>query len=100
VEIKLLIEKKEKTFVPRFISARQFRKGMEISKKVKVGIYEPEELDTVVDYVVELYDHQFTRDEFYDGLPSHQLHPTIMHCIDGIFASANKAMGASEDPNV
>ena len=52
MEIKLLINDKEKTFVSNFISARMLRRTLEISKKVNFNDMSPEELDTMVDFIV------------------------------------------------
>ena len=43
-----------------------------------------EELDKLIDYIVELFSNQFTRDDVYDGLASKDLLPTITKCINEV----------------
>ena len=81
MEIKLLIDDKEKTFVSDFISARMLRRTLEISKQVNFNDMSPEELDTMVDFIVEIFKGKFTRDDVYDGIAS-RLIPTITKCIN------------------
>lgn len=99
MELTLIIDGKEKTFVAPFISGRMFRRTLEVQKKFKGDIDETT-LDSAVDYVVELYGKQFDRDTFYDGIESHKLLPTITGCIHEVVNSTNKAIGEGEQsPN-
>lgn len=96
MDIKLLIDNKEKTFVSDFISARMLRKTLEISKKVNFNDMSPEELDTMVDFVVEIFKGKFTRDDVYDGISSKELIPTITRCINEIVGEVAVTTGADE----
>lgn len=84
MDITLRINNKDKTYVSGFISARMVRRTIEVSRKVNFESLSPEELDTLVDYVVELFGNQFTRDSLYDGLESKELIPTITRCINEV----------------
>ena len=96
LEIKLLFDGKEKTFVSDFISARMLRRTLEISKKVNFNDMAPEELDTMVDFIVEIFKNKFTRDDVYDGIASKELIPTITKCINEIVGEVALATGADE----
>ncbi|MEJ8546631.1 phage tail assembly chaperone G [Brevibacillus borstelensis] len=99
MELTLIVDGKEKTFVAPFISGRMFRRTLEFQKKFKGDIDETT-LDTAVDYVVELYGKQFDRDTFYDGIESKKLLSTITGCIDEVVDSVNGAIGdGGEAPN-
>lgn len=100
MEIKLLIDDKEKTFVSNFISARMLRRTLEISKKVNFNDMSPEELDTMVDFIVEIFKGQFTRDDVYDGIASKELIPTITKCINEIVGEVAVATGVDEKNEV
>ncbi|MCM3761034.1 hypothetical protein M3212_09580 [Alkalihalobacillus oceani] len=99
MEIALKIDKKNKTYTAGFISARMVRRTIEVSKKVNFESISPEELDQLVDYIVELFSNQFTRDELYDGLSSKSLIPTITSCINevvGQMAESTAGEGKNE----
>lgn len=93
MQITLNIEGKDNTFAVPFVSARMFRKTLEINKKFNVNDLGPEDLDGMVDYVVDLFKGQFSRDQLYDGLPADQLIPTVMECIKTVTGNNG------EDPN-
>jgi len=84
MELILKKDKKEKTYTTGFISARMVRRTIEVSQGVDFDNISPEELDKLIDYIVELFDNQFTRDDVYDGLQSKDLIPTITKCINEV----------------
>lgn len=96
MDIKLLIDGKEKTFVSDFISARMLRRTLEISKKINFNDMTAEELDTMVDFIVELFKDKFTRDDAYDGLSSNELIPTITRCITEVVGQVGEVTGVDE----
>lgn len=99
MELVLIVDGKEKTFVAPFISGRMFRKTLEMQKKLKEGVDEAG-LDAMVDYVVELYGKEFDRDTFYDGIEAKKLLSTIMGCLDEVLNSVNDAVGdGGQAPN-
>ena len=44
-----------------------------------------------MDYIVELFGNQFSRDELYDGLASKDLIPTITKCINEVVGEVSSA---------
>ena len=84
MELILKKDKKEKTYTTGFISARMVRRTIEVSQGVDFDNISPEELDKLIDYIVELFGNQFTRDDVYDGLQSKDLIPTITKCINEV----------------
>jgi hypothetical protein len=84
MEIKLFIEDKEKTFVVPFVKGRMFRRVIEIYKKYNLDDLDPETLDVLVDFIVECFNSQFSRDEFYDGIAADNLIDTILGFINKI----------------
>ncbi len=96
MEIKLRVDDKEKTYVVDFISARMLRRTLEISKKVNFNDMTAEELDTMVDFIVELFKNKFTRDDVYDGLSSSELIPTITRCITEVVGEVAEVTGVDE----
>lgn len=96
MDIKLLIEGKEKTFVANFISARMLRRTLEISKEVNFNDMKAEELDKVIDFIVDLFQKQFTRDDVYDGISSKELIPNILKCLNGVVGEVTDATGVDE----
>lgn len=96
MEIKLMVDDKEKIYVANFISARMLRRTLEISDSVNFNDMKAEELDTMVDFIVELFKDKFTRDEVYDGLASNELIPTITRCINEVVGEVAIVTGVDE----
>lgn len=93
MKITLRIEGADKTFTQDFVSGRMFRKTLEKQKLLQNGVDETT-LDSMVDYVVELYGGQFTRDQFYDGIRAQQMMASITDAIDEVVNGASEAIGA------
>lgn len=91
MDITLKLDNKDKTFTTSFISARMLRRTIEVSQGVNFDNISPEELDKLIDYVVELFANQFTRDNVYDGLSSKDLIPTITRCINEVVGAVGEA---------
>lgn len=91
MDITLKIKGKDKTFTAGFISARMVRRTIEVSQGVNFESISPDELDKLVDYIVELFGSQFTRDDVYDGLSSKELIPTITKCINEVVGQMGEA---------
>ncbi len=98
MEIVLKINGKNKTYTAGFISARMVRRTIEVSKEVNFDNILPEELDKLMDYIVELFGNQFSRDELYDGLASKDLIPTITKCINEVVGEVS-SVTAGEGKN-
>jgi len=84
MEIKLDIKGKEKLFVTGMIKARLVRKSIELTQNINYENLSPEELDKLVDFVCEVYNDKFTRDEFWDGINADKLLPTFSETIKGL----------------
>jgi len=82
--IKLIIDGKERTFKPGFISGRRLRETMEMNEELEGKKTNGTTLDSMVDYLVNLFGKQFTRDEFYDGIASDKITDTFVECVQGV----------------
>jgi hypothetical protein len=70
IELILEIKGKNKTFVCTKIKGIMLRKTARVAKVFEdmgKGLTE-EKLDELVDYMVELFENKFTREEYYDGI--------------------------------
>jgi hypothetical protein len=99
MDIKLYIQDEEETFTVPFIKGRMFRRVLEINKKHDLKDIDPETLDILVDFVVECFNEQFSRDEFYDGIAAGKLIDTTLGIIEKVSGVAGKGTGKS-DPNL
>lgn len=82
--IKLLINGEEKTFKVNFISGKKLRDTMAMSEEMEGKLQTATVLDEMVDYLVALFDKQFTRDEFYNGIESDKMMDTFTECVRGV----------------
>ena len=94
MKIILKIGGKDRTFVADFISARMLRKTIDISKNINFDALSADELDIMVDYLVQLFGKQFTIDDVYDGLPSKELIPKLIECINEVVGDMGKVTTA------
>nr|WP_303874047.1 hypothetical protein [Tepidanaerobacter acetatoxydans] len=67
------------------------RRTIAVSQEINFDNILPEELDKLMDYIVELFGNQFSRDELYDGLASKDLIPTITKCINEVVGEVSSA---------
>lgn len=74
----------EKIFVAPAAKARMVRRAVEITENVNFNDLTTEALDSLVEFVVDLYGKRFTIDDVYDGLDSIELIPTLLNCITSV----------------
>lgn len=96
MQIALFIDDKEKVFTVPFVKGRMFRRVIELNKKHNLNDIDVETLDTLVAFVVECFNGQFTIDEFYDGIPAEELIETVLGIIEKI---SGVAKGGNASPN-
>lgn len=77
MKLELIIDGEKKIFTTNFVSGRHFRKVMEYDSKIDYSNIGIDETDELVGFVCNVFDNQFTVDEFYDGIPSHEVISTI-----------------------
>ena len=81
MEIKLIINDKEKTFVAGRPMGRIVRSAIDIMGKINMNNISGEELDMIIDFTVDAYGKQFTRDQVYDGLYADELLSEMLKTI-------------------
>lgn len=74
----------EKIYSTGSIKAKMVRKSVEIAEKTNFNELKVKDLDTLVDFIVELFGGKFTRDDVYDELDADKLIPTLLDCISGV----------------
>lgn len=84
MKIKLMIGEEEKTFTAGRPKGRMVRKAIALGGKLDPKRITEDTLDELMDFVVEVYDGQFTRDDAYDGLYSDELLPTVTDTVKAI----------------
>jgi len=94
MNITLLKDREKKTYSQFFISARYMRKTLELRKDINFSNLTSENIDTVINFVVEVFDKQFTFDDVIDGLSYDELVPTV---FDDIFM--NILQGRKQEVN-
>lgn len=80
MQIKLMIDGKEKTFTAPFVNTRRLKET--IALKVDLtnkDISEGDKLDKATVYLVDVYGKQFTADELLDGFPANDFYDKAVH---------------------
>lgn len=82
MNITLLKNGKTKTYTQLFVSARYMRKALELRKDMNLNNLSVEDIDTSINFVVDLFGKQFTADDIYDGVSYDKLISTV---FDDVF---------------
>ncbi|MGN8647884.1 phage tail assembly chaperone G [Gracilibacillus sp. HCP3S3_G5_1] len=77
MQLTLYINEKEKIYDIGFVSGLHFRKVNEFDETIDYSDISIEEMDKLVGFVCDVYGNQFDINEFYEGIPSHQVISTI-----------------------
>lgn len=93
MEIKL----NDKTYVAGTVKARMFRKAIEINEQIDFNQLKAKDLDTLIDFLVGVYEKQFTRDELYDGLDADKLISTLSESIGGIVSGVTEKLESKNE---
>ncbi|AJK89349.1 MAG: hypothetical protein M3043_00180 [Lysinibacillus fusiformis] len=86
MQIILRIDKKEKTFTNDFVKARVFRNALKMNEKMRKEGNEitVETFDEMINFVVNVFDNQFTVDDVWDGLEAGLLQSEIMRVFNSV----------------
>lgn len=96
MQLTLTMNQVPRTFQNGVVSARMLRRTIEITQTMDFDAMSVEDLDTMVGYLVELFQHQFTIDDVYDGLASKDLIPTLVACINEVVGDLSDATKGNE----
>ncbi|MDA2361169.1 hypothetical protein PDN12_06955 [Bacillus cereus] len=104
MKLTLRINRENKTFnLPEFIPARLIRQAPELADiPNNPG---PEDMDKMVKFVVNVYDEQFTLDQYWDGVDARKFLSTTSDVINAIVnetvdaAGGTPGTGDAENPN-
>lgn len=88
----------EKTYRQNFVSGMAFRKTVAMKKTLSEGSQD-DHLDLMVDYIVDLFGKQFTRDEYYNGIDAENVINAVSDCLNKVVKKATQAVGSKPDPN-
>ncbi|MBS4198618.1 hypothetical protein KHA93_03010 [Bacillus sp. FJAT-49732] len=101
ITITLKIEGKEKRFVsPSFIPGSLFRRAADITEMIEGGTLDHEGLDAPLAFVSDVFENQFTIDEFEDGIDSRVLIKTVYavcNFVIGNIEEASTLLGIAEE---
>jgi len=83
LSIKLRIGETEKTFMATEIKGRMLRKAIEF-QSLKESAFTVDTLDSMVNFVVEVFENKFTLDDVYDGIKIEDIMPEMMRCVQEV----------------
>ncbi len=81
MKLELRINGENKLFTTDFISGRMYRKLLEYDEVMNYNNLSVDDMDKLVSLTCEVYNNQFTLDDFYDGISVDNLIPTIRRII-------------------
>ncbi len=83
LSIELIINGEKKVFTTSFVSAKKLRRTLVISEKIGKTLT-PKDLDEMVEYEVDLYEKQFTADQFYEGIGANAILKKILEDVNSV----------------
>lgn len=94
IEIKLEIEGKEKIFSCTKVKGILLRKTAEVMKVFEKmsNEFNPDILDELVNYVVIVFNNQFSKEQFYDGIDLEEMVLTIQNVANDIMEKATSKL--------
>ncbi|WKT75577.1 phage tail assembly chaperone G [Lysinibacillus fusiformis] len=86
MQIKLRIDGQEKTFTNDFVKARVFRNALKMNEKMRIEGNEisVDTFDEMINFIVNVFDNQFTVDDIWDGIEAGMLQSEIMRVFDSV----------------
>ena len=90
MKITLNIDNKKREFTTPFISGRKLRNTFAMSKKIESLKQDETMLDEMVSYIVDIFNNQFTIDQFYDGIEANKIISTFTELVEEITGTLNK----------
>jgi len=86
MQIKLRIDGQEKTFTNDFVKARVFRNALKMNEKMRIEGNEisVETFDEMINFIVNVFDNQFTVDDIWDGIEAGMIQGEIMRVFNSV----------------
>ncbi|MEK4228969.1 phage tail assembly chaperone G [Solibacillus sp. FSL H8-0538] len=86
MKIVVRIKGEDKTFINDFVAARIFRNALALNEKMKdqgtnISV---DTFDEMVEFVIAVFNHQFTVDDFYDGVEAYKFQDEIMRVFNSV----------------
>lgn len=86
MKIVLRINGEDKTFINDFVKARVFRNALKMNEKMREegNDISVSTFDEMIEFVVTVFDNQFTVDDVWDGLEAGNLQGEIMRVFNNV----------------
>jgi len=86
MQITLRIDGQEKTFTNDFVKARVFRNALKMNEKMRIegNDVSVETFDEMIEFIVNVFDKQFTVDDIWDGVEAGMLQGEIMRVFNSV----------------
>lgn len=89
MNINLKINNEDKGFTAPFIPARMLKRTIVIGETISKNSSDPNNFDTMAQYIVDIYGKQFTVDNVLDGLSSVDLISEFTNCMIAVTGELN-----------
>lgn len=86
------IELNNKIYIMPTVKAKMLRKTLTLNEKMDFNNLKVNDLDELVNFVVELFDNQFSIDDIYDNVDSTELIPLLTKAIESVVGNTNKTL--------
>lgn len=97
MEIKLLLGNEEKTYTAARPKGRAVRDAIKLARRMDPKNITEEVFDELVDFTVDVYGKQFTRDDVYDGLYADEMLQELTKTVSAIAGGTSKKLEVKND---
>lgn len=86
MQITLRIDEQDRTFTNDFVKARIFRNALKINEKMRNegADINVSTFDELIEFVVSVFNNQFTVDDVWDGIEANKLTDELMRIFNGV----------------
>lgn len=97
MQLKLMVDDKEKIYVAHQVKGRMLRRAFELNKKLN-EMEELDQLDALVAFVCEVFNDQFTPDMVWDGLNLETVFTEVQGIFNQVVDIATSGVKGGADP--
>lgn len=78
MKLELMIDGEKKIFIAPTVYGRAYRKLLEYDQTIDYSMMGTDDYDELIGFACNVFGDQFTVDQFWDGVPSHEIMSTLI----------------------
>lgn len=102
MKIVLRVDGENKTYIQDFVAAINFRNALTLNKEFaeNIDLTELETFDKVIEFAASVFEHQFSVEEVWKGLPANEIQSEPIRIFHEVLRMGGLAVKAADDGDV